>query len=138
MSAWKEVYLKHTLNVYFKYTSVEIWKIYTSRKVDFKYNLNVYFKYTFLIHSETSLMSKSILQKYFSQTPTLWLYVVMSCTRFRVNGQELFAQNRHGILSLGDRKWIQTHNHLVRKRTLNHLAKLVILDQWLSIYLQTK
>ena len=23
-----------------------------------------------------------------------------------------------------DRNWIRTHNHLVRKRTLNHLAKL--------------
>ena len=28
----------------------------------------------------------------------------------------------------------RTHNQLVRKRTLNHLAKLVILPKWLSVF----
>ena len=28
--------------------------------------------------------------------------------------------------ALSDSKWIRTHNHLVRKRTLNHLAKLAV------------
>ena len=31
-----------------------------------------------------------------------------------------------------------THNHLVRKRTLNHLAKLASLAKWLSARLRTK
>ena len=43
-----------------------------------------------------------------------------SCLNFK----ELFAQNRHKISSLSDCKWSRTHNHLVCKRTLNHLAKL--------------
>ena len=33
---------------------------------------------------------------------------------------------------------IRTHNHLVRKRTLNHLTKLVNLAKWLSLRLRTK
>ena len=38
--------------------------------------------------------------------------------------KELLAQKRHDIWSLSDSNGIRTHNHLVRKRTLNHLAKL--------------
>ena len=34
--------------------------------------------------------------------------------------------------------WNQTHNHLVRKRTLNHLAKLASSAKWLSVRLRTK
>ena len=37
-----------------------------------------------------------------------------------------------------DSNEIQTHNHLVRKRTLNHLAKLTSLAKWLSVRLRTK
>ena len=33
---------------------------------------------------------------------------------------------------------IQTHNHLVCKRTLSHLAKLAKLAKWLSVRLRTK
>ena len=32
----------------------------------------------------------------------------------------------------------RTYNHLVHKRTLNHLAKLVGLTKWLSVGLRTK
>ena len=32
---------------------------------------------------------------------------------------------------------VRTHNHLVYKRTLNHLAKLVSLAKWLSVLLRT-
>ena len=42
--------------------------------------------------------------------------------------------------SLTDCNGIRTHNHLVRKRTLNHLAKfshLASLAKWLSVRLQT-
>ena len=41
-----------------------------------------------------------------------------------LNVKELIAQNRRNILSLSKSNGIRTHNHLVRKRTLNHLAKL--------------
>ena len=62
----------------------------------------------------------------------LWLYVlVMSRTRFRVNPhysclnvKELLARNRGKIWSLSDSNGTRTHNNLVHKRTLNHLAKL--------------
>ena len=36
---------------------------------------------------------------------------------------------------LSDSNGIRTHNHLVRKRTLNHLASLA---KWLSFRLRTK
>ena len=41
-----------------------------------------------------------------------------------LNIKELLAQSRLQILSLSDCNWIRTQNHLVRKRTLNHLAIL--------------
>ena len=65
-----------------------------------------------------------------------WLYVIiMSRTSFRVNShsivcmniKELRARSRRHIWSLSDSNEIRTHNHLVRKRTLNHLAKLAFL-----------
>ena len=37
-----------------------------------------------------------------------------------------------------DSNRIQTHNHLVCKRTLNHLTKLTSLAKWLSVCLQIK
>ena len=63
-----------------------------------------------------------------------YLYVtIMSRTNFRVNPhpivcvnvKKLLARNRHHIWSLSDSNEIRTHIHLVHKRTLNHLAKLV-------------
>ena len=42
------------------------------------------------------------------------------------------------FLSLSDCNWIRSHNQLVRKRTLSHLAKLAYLAKWLSIRLRTK
>ena len=73
----------------------------------------------------------------------LWLYVIiMSRTSFSVNPhsivclnvKELLAGSRHHIWSLSDGNLIRTHNHLVRKRTLNYLANLA---KWLSC-LRTK
>ena len=49
-----------------------------------------------------------------------------------LNVKELLAWSRHKIWSLSDCNWTRTQNLLVRKRTLNHLAK------WLSVCLQTK
>ena len=49
-----------------------------------------------------------------------------------LNVRELLAQGRRKIWNLSDCNWTRTQNHLVCKRTLNHLA------QWLSVCLQTK
>ena len=46
-----------------------------------------------------------------------------------LNVKELLAQNRREMWSLSECNWTRTHNHLVRKRTLNHLDKLA---KWLS------
>ena len=62
----------------------------------------------------------------------IWLYVIiMSRTSFRVNPhsivylnvKELLAQSSSHIWGLTDNNVIRTQNHLVRKRTLNHLTK---------------
>ena len=41
-----------------------------------------------------------------------------------LNVKELLAGNKRDIWSLGDCNGTRVHNHLVLKRTLNHLAKL--------------
>ena len=62
----------------------------------------------------------------------IWLYVIiMSRTSFRVNPhsivclnvKELLARSSSHIWDLSDNNVIRTHNHLVGKRTLNHLTK---------------
>ena len=45
--------------------------------------------------------------------------------------KKILAQNRRHIWSLSDCNGTQTHNHLVHKRTLNHLAKLAFYYKWL-------
>ena len=55
-----------------------------------------------------------------------------------VNVKELFARNRCDIWSLSDCNGTRTHNHLVCKRTPNHLAKLASLAKWLTACLRTK
>ena len=57
-------------------------------------------------------------------------FTLYSC----LNVNELLAQNRYGIWSLSGCNRTQIHNHLVCKRTLNHLAKLVWLNGWVFIY----
>ena len=67
----------------------------------------------------------------------------MSRTSFRVNlhsivclnVKKLLARSRCHIWSLRDSSEIRTHNHLVRTRTLNHLASLA---KWVSVRLRTK
>ena len=51
-----------------------------------------------------------------------------------LNVKELLARIRRKIWSLSDWNWTRTHNHLVHKRTLNHLAKLA---KWLSCVVST-
>ena len=53
-----------------------------------------------------------------------------------MNVKELLAQNRHDIGSLSNSNGIRTNNHLVQKRTLNHLAKTDL--DCLGVCLQTK
>ena len=45
-----------------------------------------------------------------------------------LNVKELLARNRRDIWNLSEYNETRTHNHLVRKQTLNHLAKLVELS----------
>ena len=87
----------------------------------------------------------------------IWLYVIiMSHTSFRVNPhsivclnvKELLARSRRHIWSLSDSNVIRTHNHLVRKRTLNHLADcpndwavfwvLLVRSIWLYVYIMSR
>ena len=64
----------------------------------------------------------------------------MSRTRFQrdstlyscLNVKELLARSRCESWNLSDCNWTRIQNHLVRKRTLNHLAKLA---KWLSCFL---
>ena len=51
-----------------------------------------------------------------------------------VNAKELFAKSRGKIWILSDSNLTRTHNHLVHKRTLNHLANIVWLNRWVFIY----
>ena len=76
-----------------------------------------------------------------------WLYVIiMSRTSFRVNPQsivclnvkDLLARSSRHIWGLNGSNAIWTHNQLVCKPTLTHLAKLSSLAKWLSFRLRTK
>ena len=51
-----------------------------------------------------------------------------------LNVKEVLARNRDDNWSLSDCNGNRTHNHLVRKRTLNHLTKLA---KWLSCVVST-
>ena len=79
----------------------------------------------------------------FEKGRDVWLYVIiMSRRSFRVNlhfivclnVKELLSWSRRHIWSLNDSNRIRTHDHLVRKRTLNHLAKSVCLNGWVLVY----
>ena len=70
---------------------------------------------------------------------------IMSRTSFRVNPhdivclnvKEFLARSRRHIWDLSDSNEIRTHSHLLRKRTLSHLAKLawpVWLNGWVFVY----
>ena len=52
-----------------------------------------------------------------------------------LNVKDLLARSRPKIGSLSDCNWTPTQNHLVRKKTLDQLAKLA---KWLSVPLRTK
>ena len=53
-----------------------------------------------------------------------------------LNVKELLAPNSPKIWRFSECNWTRTHNHLVRKRTLNYSAKMAKLLSWVvSIYL---
>ena len=54
-----------------------------------------------------------------------------------LNVKELLARSRREIWSLSDCNWSRTQNDLVRKRTLNHLVKLISFAKWLRVRLRT-
>ena len=102
------------------------------------YNMAYLTNYMAIIYQESSIFvvsTKHILRLY---------VVIMSRKCFResestlhscLNFKELLTRNRRDIWSLSDSNGIWTHNHLVHKQTLNHLAKLA---SWLSVHLRTK
>ena len=55
--------------------------------------------------------------------------------------KELHARSRREIWRLSDCNWTQTQNHLVRKQTFNHLAKLSVRLRtkwfWVRVQLQS-
>ena len=53
---------------------------------------------------------------------TLWIIVIV----WMVINVNLFDKMRT-LISISDCNWTGTHNHLVHKRTLNHLAKLAFI-----------
>ena len=77
-----------------------------------------------------------------SQWCVSWRYVFIMSLRVTpcccLNVKELLARNRRHIWRLSGSNGIRIHNHLVHKRTLNHLAKLANLAKWLIVNLRTK
>ena len=64
-----------------------------------------------------------------------WLHTLVC-----LNVKELLSRSRRHVWSLSDSNEIRRHNQLVRKRTLNHLAKLVyyyFLDDWAVLWVLT-
>ena len=67
-----------------------------------------------------------------TKTPQSLYVLVMSRTRIEsestlyscLNVKELLARSMREIWNLSDCNWTRTQNHLVRKRTLNYLAKV--------------
>ena len=74
----------------------------------------------------------------------IWLYIIVNHVTYAfqrestlsscLNVKELLAWNRRDIWCISDTKRTRTHNHLVRKQTFNHLAKLA---KWLSCVVST-
>ena len=81
--------------------------------------------------------------EYLSVRCILLYVIIMSCTSFKVNQysivclhfKEILAPSRHHILSLNERNEIRTHNHLVRKRKLNHVSQTGQMIELCSEYL---
>ena len=58
--------------------------------------------------------------------------------KIRVNTTFLYLTYLQAINTLSDCNRNRNQDHLVRKRTLNHLTKLTSLAKWLSVHVRTK
>ena len=102
-----------------------------------KMSLYLFNVYVFLLMSSQlkTKLKNSVLNKklYFSLSvcycQVTYAFQSVSTLYSFLNVKELLVRNRRDIWSLSNSSRIQTHNHLVCKRTLNHLAKLA---KWLS------
>ena len=59
--------------------------------------------------------------------------LIMSRTLFRMNPHSIIAWMSRNSWSLSNCNVTRIHNHLVHKRTLNHLAKLTLRIKWLWV-----
>ena len=116
-------------------------KLPTGRNFFFTISLSKKIYMTKRFKKINSWYSKNVTLCMYLYSIFVWLCVIiMSHTCFRMNPhfivclnvKELLARSRCHILSLSDSNVIWTHNHLVHKRTLKHLAKLV---KWWEKYL---
>ena len=98
-------------------------------------NQNCQFKLKFGIKTNSNIQNSMVIVltvcSYHVTYPLQSESTVYNCLTVK----ELLAQIRREIWSLSDCNWTRTHNHLVHKRTLNHLAKLA---KWLSVCSWTK
>ena len=85
----------------------------------------------FELHSSThmKIIDKEIQLRYSSSLTLKYEFQSESTFYSCLNVKEFLARSRREIWSLSDCNWTRTHNHLVRKQTLNHLVKLA---KWLS------
>ena len=113
------------------------------------------FKFQFSISKHFSKTVKTMEQVSFPKKKIFWTNINMKEIKERVrtdcmflscsyafqsestlysclNVKELLVWSSHVIWSLSDCNWTQNQNHLVRKQTLNHLAKLP--NGWVFIY----
>ena len=107
-----------------------------------KMSLYLFNVYDFLLMSSQlkTKLKNSVLNKklYFSLSVCYYqvTYAFQSASTLYsfLNVKELLVRNRRDIWSLRNSSRIQTHNHLVCKRTPNHLAKLA---KWSSCVVST-
>ena len=90
----------------------------------------------FLLIEEKS--TKNSLRIWDSKEHLLFTSLRVNLHSSNLNVKELLARKSIDIWGLSDSNRIRTHNHLVLKRTFNHLAKLASLNKWLIVCLGTK
>ena len=130
---------------YFLYKSIIIEKIFETRgplmgKVEYLIFSREWIKQCFTLQNFLKCINHHQL------TNERILHIVCSCHVTFVfqsestlssclNVKEFLARSRRRIWSLSDCNWTRTHNHLVYKRTLNHLTKLAkCLNGWVFVY----
>ena len=110
-----------------------------------RYGCLSYTHLLWFIRTTARFFLKRFRHSYFtSSTVTVCSYHVMYAFQSEstlcsyLNVKEPLGQSRREIWRLSDCNWTRTHNHLVDKGTLNHLAKPACLFKWLSIRFWTK